>query len=84
MGLISWILFGLLAGLAARLVTPGPHKLGCIATVIVGVFGAFLGGLIGQVILGEHVSFGFHLKPLLLAVVGAVVLLLALQTLRRR
>jgi uncharacterized membrane protein YeaQ/YmgE (transglycosylase-associated protein family) len=83
-GVLAWILFGLLAGLVARIVTPGPHKLGCITTVAVGIFGAFLGGLIGQVILGEKVHFGFGLKPFALAVIGAIVLLLALRALRRR
>ena len=84
MGFLAWILFGFLAGLVARIVTPGPHRLGCITTVVVGVVGAFLGGLIGQVILGEDVHFSFGLKPFALAVVGAVVLLLALQALRGR
>jgi uncharacterized membrane protein YeaQ/YmgE (transglycosylase-associated protein family) len=85
MGVLAWILFGLLAGLVARVVTPGRHRIGCIPTVAVGVVGAFLGGLIGQVVLGEKVRFsGFHAKPFALAVVGAIVLLLALQALRRR
>lgn len=84
MGVLAWILFGLLAGLVARMVTPGRHKLGCIPTVVVGIVGAFLGGLIGQVILDEKVHFGFGAKPFALAVVGAIVLLLALQALRRR
>jgi uncharacterized membrane protein YeaQ/YmgE (transglycosylase-associated protein family) len=83
-GVVAWILFGLLAGLVARMVTPGTHRLGCITTVVVGIFGAFLGGLIGQVILGETIHFGFGLKPFVLAVVGAIVLLLALQALRKR
>jgi uncharacterized membrane protein YeaQ/YmgE (transglycosylase-associated protein family) len=83
-GILSWIVFGLLAGLVARLLTPGNHKIGCIPTVVVGIVGAFLGGLIGQVILGESVHFGFSFKPFALAVVGAIVLLLALQALRRR
>jgi uncharacterized membrane protein YeaQ/YmgE (transglycosylase-associated protein family) len=84
MGVVAWILFGLLAGLVARIVTPGHHRIGCIPTVAVGIVGAFLGGLIGQVILGEKVHFGFGAKPFALAVVGAVVLLLALQALRKR
>jgi uncharacterized membrane protein YeaQ/YmgE (transglycosylase-associated protein family) len=84
MGVVAWILFGLLAGLVARLATPGKHRLGCLGTVAVGIVGALLGGLIGQVVLGEKVRFGFHAKPFALAVVGAIVLLLALNALAGR
>jgi uncharacterized membrane protein YeaQ/YmgE (transglycosylase-associated protein family) len=83
-GIISWIVFGLLAGAVARLVVPGGQRIGCLATLAVGVAGAFVGGLIGNVILGHSVHFGFHLVPFLLAVVGAVVLLLFLQALSGR
>jgi uncharacterized membrane protein YeaQ/YmgE (transglycosylase-associated protein family) len=87
MGWLSWILFGLLAGLVARLVVPGSQRLGCITTTVVGIVGALIGGLIGQVVLGHKVRFGFDAKPFALAVIGAIVLLLALQALgggRRR
>jgi uncharacterized membrane protein YeaQ/YmgE (transglycosylase-associated protein family) len=83
-GIISWIVFGLLAGAVARLVVPGSQRIGCLATLAVGVAGAFLGGLIGNVILGHSVHFGFHFVPFLLAVAGAVVLLLVLQALAGR
>jgi uncharacterized membrane protein YeaQ/YmgE (transglycosylase-associated protein family) len=84
-GVLTWIVFGLLAGLVARLLTPGNHRIGCIPTLAVGIVGALLGGLIGQVVLGESVQFSsFSLKAFALAVVGAIVLLLALQALRRR
>ena len=86
MGLVSWLAFGLLAGALARLVVPGRQALGCLTTLAVGVAGAFLGGLIGQVLLGHKVRFGWHLGPFLLAVVGAVLLLLVLDAIggRRR
>ena len=84
MGWLSWIVFGLLAGAVARIVVPGRHRIGCVATLAVGIVGALLGGLIGQVVLGHKVRFGWDLKPFLLAVVGAVVLLLALESLARR
>jgi uncharacterized membrane protein YeaQ/YmgE (transglycosylase-associated protein family) len=87
MGWLSWILFGLLAGLVARLVVPGRQRLGCITTIAVGIVGALIGGLIGQVVLGHKVRYGFDAKPFALAVIGAIVLLLALRALgggRRR
>ena len=54
------------------------------STLVVGIAGAFIGGLIGDVILGHKVHYSFDLVPFLLAVVGAVVLLLALQALAGR
>ena len=81
MGVVSFLLFGLLAGLVARLVTPGRQSIGCLATVAVGLVGGLIGGLVGDVVLGHKVRFGWHLGPFLLAVAGAVVLLLALEAL---
>ena len=79
MGIVSWLAFGLLAGFVARALTPGRHTIGCLPTLAVGLVGALLGGLIGNVVLGHKVHFGWNLGPFLLAVVGAVVLLLALE-----
>ena len=80
MGIVSFLLFGLLAGLVARALTPGRQAIGCLPTIAVGVLGALLGGVIGNVVLGHKVHFGWHLGPFLLAVVGAVALLLILET----
>jgi uncharacterized membrane protein YeaQ/YmgE (transglycosylase-associated protein family) len=84
MGVISIALFGLVAGLVARAVTPGRQAIGCLPTVAVGIGGAFLGLLIGDVVLGHKVRLGWDFGPFLLAVVGAIVLLLALQALAGR
>jgi uncharacterized membrane protein YeaQ/YmgE (transglycosylase-associated protein family) len=83
-GIVSIVLFGLVAGLVARALTPGRQAIGCIPTVAVGIAGAFLGGLIGDVVLGHEVRPGWHLGPFLLAVVGAVVLLLLLEAISQR
>jgi len=83
-GILSFLLFGLVAGLVARAVTPGRQAIGCLPTVAVGVVGAFLGGLIGQVVLGHKVHFGWSLGAFLLAVVGAVLLLLLLESIQGR
>lgn len=84
MGWLSWILFGLLAGAVARVVVPGKHRIGCLPTIAVGIVGALIGGLVGQVVLGHKVRFGFGLGPFVLAVIGAVVLLLALEAMAGR
>jgi uncharacterized membrane protein YeaQ/YmgE (transglycosylase-associated protein family) len=82
--IFGWVLFGLLAGAVARLVTPGKHRIGCFGTLAVGVIGALLGGLLGEAVFDEEIDFGWDLKPFLLAVAGSVVLLLGLNALSRR
>ena len=84
MGILGWIVFGLLAGLIARAVTPGRQGIGCFGTLAVGVVGALLGGFLGEAVFGEEIRFGWDLKPFLLAVAGAVVLLLGLNALKSR
>jgi uncharacterized membrane protein YeaQ/YmgE (transglycosylase-associated protein family) len=82
--IISWIFFGLFAGLVARLVVPGRQAIGCLPTVAVGIVGALIGGLIGEVLFDSDSRFEWDLGPFLLAVAGAVVLLLALEALGGR
>ena len=87
MNVISWILFGLLAGAVARLLVPGRQAIGCIGTLAVGIVGALIGGLIGEVVLGDDdTRFRWDLGPFLLAVAGSIVLLLVIQAIggRRR
>ena len=84
MGIFAWVLFGLLAGAVARLLVPGSQRIGCLATIAVGILGALIGGLIGQVLFDEEIDFGFDLVPFLLAVVGSVGLLLLLEAVRGR
>jgi uncharacterized membrane protein YeaQ/YmgE (transglycosylase-associated protein family) len=83
-GIFSWILFGLLAGAVARLIVPGAQRIGCLATIAVGIVGALIGGALGEVLLDEEVDFGFDLVPFLLAVAGAVAFLLVLEAVRGR
>ena len=83
MNVLSWILFGLVAGAIARLAVSGTGGLGCLGTLAVGIAGALLGGFVGEVVFGEDVEFGWDLGPFLLAVAGAIVLLLLLRALGR-
>lgn len=86
MGLLSWIVFGLVAGAIARLVVPGRQAIGCLPTLAVGIAGALIGGFAGEVLLDREIRFGWDLGPFLLAVAGAIVLLLLLDAIggRRR
>jgi uncharacterized membrane protein YeaQ/YmgE (transglycosylase-associated protein family) len=82
MGLFSWIVFGLLAGAVARVLVPRSGGIGCLGTIALGVLGAIVGGLIGEVLLDDEVRFGWDLEPFLLSVLGAVALLLLLRVRR--
>jgi uncharacterized membrane protein YeaQ/YmgE (transglycosylase-associated protein family) len=86
MGILSWILFGLVAGAVARMFVPGRQASGCIPTLAVGLAGALIGGFLGELIFDQHIRFGWDLGPFLLAVGGAIVLLLLLDAVggRRR
>ena len=78
MGLISWIVVGLLAGAIAGRLTH--HRLGCLGKIVVGVIGALIGGTLARAAgLGGITTFG--LRTLLLAALGATLLLVVLEAL---
>ena len=74
MGILSWIILGLIAGAIARAIHPGPDPGGILATLLIGVVGAFLGGWIGSALLHRPLN-GFTAWSLLLASGGAFILL---------
>jgi uncharacterized membrane protein YeaQ/YmgE (transglycosylase-associated protein family) len=83
MGALSWIVFGFLAGLIAKWLTSGSDPKGCIVTIVIGIVGAAIGGWVGTQLGLGNVS-GFDLRSLALAVVGSILLLLALRALSAR
>jgi uncharacterized membrane protein YeaQ/YmgE (transglycosylase-associated protein family) len=82
MGILSWIILGLIAGLLARVIMPGRDPGGLIITILLGIGGAFVGGWIGTQ-LGIASFTGFTLQGVLVATAGAVVLLLLYRLLRK-
>ncbi len=74
MGLISWLVVGLVAGVLAKLIMPGEDPGGFLATIFIGMFGALVGGLIVGVFGGTGVS-GINVWSVLVATLGAIVLL---------
>lgn len=75
MGLLSWIVFGLIAGAIAKFLMPGKDPGGCIVTIIVGVVGALLGGFLATW-LGYGGISGFDLRSFFIAVLGSLLLLI--------
>jgi uncharacterized membrane protein YeaQ/YmgE (transglycosylase-associated protein family) len=74
MGIISWIVFGLIAGALAKWIMPGKDPGGIIVTGLLGVAGAFVGGYVGT-LLGMGTVDGFDIRSFFIAIVGAVLLL---------
>ncbi len=77
MGIVSWILFGLIAGIVAKLLMPGRDPGGCIITILLGVAGAFVGGFLYEQLTGTPQYTQFDLGSLVTAIIGAMLLLLA-------
>lgn len=75
MGIISWIVFGLIAGVIAKLLMPGRDPGGCIITMLLGIAGAFVGGILYRLLTGREVLFRFDLGSFVVAILGAVVIL---------
>ncbi|EAM2982339.1 GlsB/YeaQ/YmgE family stress response membrane protein [Salmonella enterica subsp. diarizonae] len=83
MGIIAWIIFGLIAGVIAKLLMPGRDGGGFILTCILGIVGAVVGGWLATMFgIGGSIS-GFDLHSFLVAVVGAIVMLVIFRLLRR-
>ena len=78
MGILSWIVFGLIAGVVAKYVMPGPDSGGIVLTILLGVAGAVVGGFIGAQ-LGYGSVTGFDVRSLLIAIGGALVLLVGFR-----
>ena len=73
MGILGWILFGLVVGAVAKLVMPGRDPGGIIVTILLGIAGALLGGFLGQALglYGPEEAAGF-----IAATIGAIILLM--------
>lgn len=82
MGIIGWIVVGILAGLLAKAIMPGDQDLGIFLTMALGIVGAMLGGWVMSLITGTGVT-GFDLRTILVATVGALLVLWIVGMMRR-
>ena len=83
MGILSWILMGLIVGLLAKFIMPGKDPGGIIITVLLGIGGGLLGGLIGSYLGIGNVT-GFDVRSILIATGGAILILILYRLFRRR
>jgi uncharacterized membrane protein YeaQ/YmgE (transglycosylase-associated protein family) len=76
MGILWWLVIGLLAGLLARFLVPGRQPMGWVLTMALGLVGSVVGGLISSVIFGSDPRDpGFHVGGLVMSTLGAVIVL---------
>ncbi len=86
-GIISWIVLGLIAGALAKLIYPGQQGGGIIATIVLGILGALVGGYLGQMILGTGAGAtagAITIPSIIFAIVGAMILIFLWGLLTRR
>ncbi len=75
MGILSWIIVGLVAGALAKFIMPGKDPGGILVTMLIGIIGAIIGGfLVGLFVPGDWVS-GINITTILVATLGAIILL---------
>jgi uncharacterized membrane protein YeaQ/YmgE (transglycosylase-associated protein family) len=90
--IIGWIIFGLIAGLIAKAIMPGKDPGGAIVTILLGIVGSIIGGFVGRALFGYgHAGNGTSdinqpgfLMSLVLAVIGAIILLAAYRLIKGR
>jgi uncharacterized membrane protein YeaQ/YmgE (transglycosylase-associated protein family) len=82
MGLIAWIVLGLIAGAIAKWIMPGNDPGGCIITIVIGVVGALLGGYLSTLLGFGGLTGDLDFRSLIIAVLGSVVLLAIWRLLR--
>ncbi|MPN05905.1 hypothetical protein SDC9_153159 [bioreactor metagenome] len=83
MGIIGWIIIGALAGWIASLITGNDKRMGAGMNILVGVIGGVIGGIVMNLLGGYGVT-GFNLWSLLVATIGAIILLLIVNAVKHR
>ena len=83
MGIISWIVLGLIAGAIAKFIMPGDDPGGIVVTGLIGIAGGVIGGFIGSITGLGGVS-GFNIGSIILAVVGAIILLIGYRMIAKK
>jgi uncharacterized membrane protein YeaQ/YmgE (transglycosylase-associated protein family) len=84
MGIIAFIIIGLIAGLIARAILPGRQSMGLVATTLLGMVGSLVGGLVGSLFVRDGRLFDLRPSGIIMSVIGAIVVLLLVGATGRR
>jgi uncharacterized membrane protein YeaQ/YmgE (transglycosylase-associated protein family) len=82
LGILGWIIIGLLAGALAGFFVPGRERMGCIGTMLVGIIGGFIGGFLWVNVLGQDEASGW-LGALVIATIGSILVLFVMRSMSR-
>lgn len=83
MAILGWIVFGLVVGILARFILPGPHPMGFVLTTLLGIAGSFVGGMIGSLLHGGGLDIS-QTSGWIGSIVGAILLLLGYSMVSKR
>ena len=83
LGILGWIIIGLLAGALAGAFVPGRQRFGCLGTMLIGIIGGLIGGWLWTGVLGRNEASGW-LGALLIATLGAALVILVLRSMTGR
>ena len=83
LGILGWIIIGLLAGALAGAFVPGRQRFGCLGTMLIGIIGGLIGGWLWTSVLGQNEASGW-LGALLIATLGAALVILVLRSMGGR
>jgi uncharacterized membrane protein YeaQ/YmgE (transglycosylase-associated protein family) len=75
MGVLAWILFGLIAGAIAKFIMPGKDPGGCLGTAVIGILGAVIGGFVSTQLFDLGSVTGFNFRSFGIAILGSIILL---------
>jgi uncharacterized membrane protein YeaQ/YmgE (transglycosylase-associated protein family) len=75
MGILGWIVLGLIAGAIAKLIMPGDDPGGILVTMLLGIVGAVIGGFLGSRIFGIGLQTFWNLQTWIVAIIGSLILL---------
>lgn len=82
MNIVSWAIFGLIAGSIANWIDPRPSAGGILGSIVLGIIGAIIGGFLANILFGIGVS-GFNFSSFIVAVVGSLIVLWGARSLTR-
>ena len=82
--IIAWAVLGLIAGAIGKLIYPGNQGGGILATMALGILGSFVGGFIGNALLGVSATGAFSIPGIIFAIIGAIILIFIWGLITRR
>ncbi len=81
--ILAWLVVGLIVGLIARFLMPGPDPMGLFATSLVGIAGAIVGGFVSRLIFHSTTTIGFVRPGWIVSILGAILVLFIVRKTRR-